>query len=281
MQTTGTNKKVVNRESLGNRKANAVKALTSYEAKSTRRNPAYLIYGFAMSFLWPVLMILPTLMRNSDITSNIGSALDTGAAIICAMCLGVLASCFSCGFNILAVSAFSREGSTFSALKALPIDFGDYYRSKRNFAMLICSLGSVLYIIIIGIVSVVMGVISLVNSWVILYAAGISFLLNLILTNLLLLKNSRKPNFDWDSETEFSRKLSWINIVALVVGIFPLVTLFIVIVFSLHSKSAEVDFLTIPAIIAALLLAAATVAAAILVNRFAVKKAEENLQNFE
>ena len=49
----------------------------------------------------------------------------------------VTASCYACGFNILANTAFSREGSGFAVIRSLPVPLTDYYKSKRNFAMMI------------------------------------------------------------------------------------------------------------------------------------------------
>ncbi len=281
MQNTGTSRKAVNINSLAGRKSGALKALTAYESRNTRRNPAYMVYGFAMTFVWPALVILPTVLGN-NLLSNLKPPLSLTSSVICALSFAVTASCFSCGFNILAVSAFSREGSAFSAIKSLPIEFNDYYKSKRNFAMLICSLGSVLYILILGIVCVVSGFITPVNSWVIVYASGICFLLNLILINLMLLKNSRKPYFDWDSETEISRKLSWVNITALVIGVFALIIFFISLAFSSvpvkpeSVQNSTANYITVA--VTAVGSTAVIIATAVLVNRFAIKKAEANME---
>lgn len=282
MQSTGTNKKVVSKETLSKtQKAGVLKALTSYEAKSTRRNPAYLIYGFAMTFIWPLLFAIPFLVGNNSLFETKKFPLDTSASLLFALFLGITASCFACGFNILAVSAFSREGSSFSALQALPIDFRDYYKSKRNFSMLICSLGSVLYIIILGIVCIVTGIVPIIDCWTILYSAGISFLTNLLLINCMLLKNSKEPYFNWDSETEISRKLSWINIVAIVIGVIALISLFVSLALS-SLLSAEnngvisVIVYAVPAVFAVIILSAA-----LAVNRYAVNKGANNLSELD
>ena len=59
MKATASRKKAVSEETLRSGKKNDVlKALTDYEAKSTRRNPAFLIYGYVMSFAWPALFAL-------------------------------------------------------------------------------------------------------------------------------------------------------------------------------------------------------------------------------
>lgn len=109
MQTTGTKNKAVKTDSLSHDKSNVLKALTAYEARNTRRNPAYLIYGFAMSFIWPVLIILPIVLGQNSSINNFKLPLNLTTAVISALTFGIMASCFACGFNVLPVTAFSRE----------------------------------------------------------------------------------------------------------------------------------------------------------------------------
>lgn len=285
MQATGTKNKAVHQDALGSRKSNALKALTKYEARMTRRNPAYLIYGFAMSFVWPLIVILPFVFGNSSLTNSLSAPLDTRAAIICALTAAVTASGFACGFNNLPTSAFSREGGTYSALRAMPIRFKDYYSSKRRFSLLIVSLGSILYLLIAGIVCTATGILAVENCWVILYGACVSFLLNLIFIDAMLLKNSKKPVFDWDSETEISRKLSWVNAVAIVIGVVAMIMLFIAIPFSTSlgspDSSLDLETITTGTAVTAVVVPVVFLILAFAVNKYAVKKAEKNLMNIE
>ena len=110
-------------------KRGTLKALTSYEAKNARRNPSYMIYGFAMTFIWPLFLVLPFAFGKNAIFNSVNGSFDTSAALICALLLGVVASCFACGLNNLAGTAFSREGESFYILRAMPLDFKDYYKS--------------------------------------------------------------------------------------------------------------------------------------------------------
>ena len=123
-----------------------------------------------MTFIWPLFFVLPFAFGKNALFSTAGSV-DTSAALICAIFLGVAASCFACGFNNLPGTAFSREGGSFYILRAMPLDFKDYYKSKLRFAMLICSLGSVPYILILGIVCIATGIVTFTGSWVFLYSA--------------------------------------------------------------------------------------------------------------
>ena len=279
MQNTGTKKKALSEAALYKGKKNDVlKALTGYEAKSSRRNPAYMIYGFAMSFLWPILFAVPIFMGDKNLLSRIVFPLDTKSALPGFISLAITASCFSCGFNILPGSAFSREGSTFSAIQALPVDFKDYYRSKRNFSMFICSLGSILYVVVLGIVSVAAGFISIGSSWVILAGVCACFFFDLTLINLMLLKNSAKPRFNWDSETEFARKLGVINLVAIVLGVLMLTVFFVslAVLPMLEDPGTERTILIICAGVELFLFILAFV-----VNRFAVNAASKKLMKLD
>lgn len=275
MQSTGAGKKTVTEDDLrDSKKAGSLKALYSYEAKSTRRNPSYLIYGFAMTFIWPLLFAIPLLMGDNMPLSEIKLPLDIRTSMLGALFLGLTASCFACGFNVLPVTAFSREGRNFDMIRTLPIDFTEYCKSKRNFSMLICSLGSAGYIIIAGIFCVVTGIVPFTDCWTFLYGAGISFLMNLIIIDCMLLSNSVKPRFDWDSETELSRKLGWINVVAVIAGMITLVGLLLVAVLS---TMVPVISVVITSALSALII----IVLAFAVNRSAIKKAAENLMKLE
>lgn len=286
MQNTGSTKKAVSKSDLeGNKKSSVIRALTGYESKSARRNPAYLIYGFAMTLIWPLLVGVPMFFSAKSVLETVTFPLDMRTAAVCAVLLGITASCMACGFNVLAATAFSREGATFSIIRSLPVDFKDYYRSKRNFAMLICSLGSVGYVIIIGILCLIMGFITPASCWVIIIAAAISFMLDLVIVNCLLLKNSKKPYFTWDTETEISRKLCWINVVSIIIGIIAFIALMIS--FALLSPDKLGAFMqdsgpfTTIAVIAVIASVAISLILAVLVNKFSVSRGAENLSELE
>lgn len=286
MQNTGTARKAVTKASLSSgKKASALKALTSYEAKNARRNPSYMIYGFAMTFIWPLFFVLPFVFGNSSFAGAQKVTFETSTLLPGALFLGMTASCFACGFNILPVTAFSREGSSFGMLRSMPIGFKDYYKSKRNFSMLICSLGSVAYILILGIVCTATGVVSPGNSWVFLFSACICFLCNSIIINCMLLNNAGKPVFNWDSETEISRKLGGINIAAMVVGFILYIALFVLIIISSAAELSATPLnggdLTLITTVGSVAAAIIILAAAVAVDRYAVKNAEKRLAEFE
>ena len=284
MQNTGSAKKPVEKSMLSARKKRGVlNALTSYEAKNARRNPSYMIYGFAMTFIWPLFLVLPFAFGKNALFSTAGSV-DTSAALICALLLGVVASCFACGLNNLAGTAFSREGESFYILRAMPLDFKDYYKSKLRFSMLICSLGSVSYILILGIVCMVTGIVPITGSWVFLYSAFVCVLCNLIFVNRMLVSNAKSPVFSRDSETEISRKLGGINAVALIIGFVMYIALFVLIIIAMIPELSAI-FLNSTTVTIALVSAAVfallifVIAAA--VNKTSVKKAEKSLMIIE
>lgn len=285
MQNTGSAKKPVEESMLSGRKQRgALKALTSYEAKNARRNPSYMVYGFAMTFIWPLFFVLPFVFGKNTLFNFANRSVDTSAALIGAMFLGIAASCFACGFNNLPVTAFSREGDSFFMLRAMPIDFKDYYRSKLRFSMLICSLGSVTYILILGIVCIATGFVPFAGSWVFLYGAFICVLCNLIFVNCMLVSNAKNPVFSRDSETELSRKLGKINAAALVIGFVMYIALFVFIIIATIPEISAV-FLNGTAVMIAVVTAAVfaliILAVAAAVNKTSVKKAEESLITIE
>lgn len=282
MQSTGTGRRAVTKSALqGSRKTNALKALTRYETKSTVRNPAFLIYGFVMTFIWPVLIILPVFLGKDSFLDKIVFPLDTTTAVVAAVLISVIASCFACGFNVLPSTAFSREGDTYSVLRAMPIAFSDYFNSKRNFSLLICSIGSVVYILILGVACAVLNIISLSDLWVVPFALVISFMVNLILVDLMLLKNAKKPLFNRDTDTEISRKLCWVNYIALIVGFVAYVGFMIVMIVSsvVRENGSSPDYAAgIWILVGSAVAATAIIIAAIAVNRTSVKLAEKNLK---
>ena len=278
MQNTASNKKTVTSESLqGVRKNNAVKALTLYEAKSTRRNPAYLIYGFIMTFVWPVVFALPFILGNNSL-SKVKLPLGSASATLAVIFFALTASCFAGGFNILAGTAFSREGSAFAAIRTLPVDAKEYYKSKRNFSLLICSLGSVLYVVLAGLVCIITKAIPLNCIWTVPAGAVCSFMLNLFIVNLLLLNHSKNPRLNWDSETEFSRKLGVLNVVVIVAGLIALIICLGVLVFSPEIEEADI---TVAARIVFAVIFFIVSGVSLLFNGYAVKTGAKNLMNVE
>ena len=279
MRSTGTGKKAVSREMLHNRKKYAaVRTLTAYEAKSARRNPAYLIYGFAVSFLWPAFFVIPLLLGNSGMFDRVQGPLGTVEALLAFTSLSVAASCFACGFNILPGTAFSREGASLSALRALPIDYRDYCRSKRSFILRLCACGSVVYVIAAGIAALAAGFIPFKCSWMIPVSACVSFLLDLIFINLLIYKGSIKPLLNWESETELSRKLGIINIILIIAG----VVLFMIFMLSLaFGPLLEADPAAGIIMTACAAVCLAAVILAPVTNKFMTAAAAKNLMKLE
>ena len=279
MQNTSSGKKKVTKDMLrGEKKGSVLKALTDYEAKSARRTPSYLIYGFAMSFVWPVLFIVPLVLGNDSLFGTVKYPFNTAAALLAALTFAGAASGFSCGFNILPGTAFSREGDNFYALRALPVDPAAYCRSKRNAALRVCSPGSVLYVVIAGIASVFTGIVPVKSSWVILAGAGISFLLNLIFVDLLLTKDSKKPRLNWDSESELSRKLGMLNIIIIILGTLMLVAFMLSLTLSgLLNEPAAMKKVLIGSGLSGL----AVLILALAVNKASMKAAAKNITKVE
>ena len=151
--------------------------------------------------------------------------------------------------------------------------------------MFVCSLGSVAYILILSVVCMITGVVEPLGFWIFPYSAGVSFLTNLILVNCMLLKNAKKPNFDWDSETEISRKLSWINIAALIAGVVMLIALIVTAALATFTRADQIAFdlnvLTLAGVVACVVFGLVLFAVAYAVNKAAAEKAERLLASRE
>ena len=136
--------------------------------------------------------------------------------------------------------------------------------------MLVCSLGSIPFLVIIGIICIASGFISIGNFWVIPVSVVFSFLVDLICVDLMLLRNSKKPRFTWDSETEFSRKLGLINGILVFLGVFMgmLSLLFACFGSMLNDPGALIICVAALAVILVLALA---------INNYTIKTASRNL----
>ena len=277
MQNTSAGKQRMSGELLrGGKKRSELKCLTDYESKNTRRNPAYLIYGIVMSLAWPALFAIPLFLGNqlTDVTVPLGGV----STVLTVLTFSAVASCFSCGFNILANTAFSREGSGFTVIRSLPISLREYYKSKRNFALLICSLGSVLYVLVFGIICLIAGVIPIQNSWTIPAGAAFCLFLNLIWINLMLVRNSKYPSLSWESETEISRKLGLVNVIALIVGVVVYIGFIFFVQLSLEAQTEARMKIAVTVFLAALLV---VFVLAFVINHLSVKAGARNLQQVE
>ena len=94
----------------------------------------------------------------------------------------------------------------------------------------------------------------------------------------MLLHNSRKPRFNWDSETELARKLGMINIVAIVVGVVMLVFLLFSTVIVPALDNPKIIKITVTIYAAAALI---IIVLSYAVNSFCVKAASKNLMKLE
>lgn len=129
------------------------------------------------------------------------------------------------------------------------------YKHVRRFCHIIC---------------IASGFISIGNFWVIPVSVVFSFLVDLICVDLMLLRNSKKPRFTWDSETEFSRKLGLINGILVFLGVFMgmISLLFACFGFMLNDPGALIICVAALAVILVLALA---------INNYTIKTASRNL----
>ena len=102
--------------------------------------------------------------------------------------------------------------------------------------------------------------------------------MNLIPVDLMLLRDSGRPRLNWDSETEFSRKLGLVNMIAIVLGLIMFVLFFVSVV--------AFPLMTFPGFASGALIASGALSLVVLAAAFAVdlavmKKAAGNLERLE
>ncbi|MBQ7744528.1 MAG: hypothetical protein IJT85_03035, partial [Ruminococcus sp.] len=109
-------------------------------------------------------------------------------------------------------------------------------------------------------------------------------LCNLIFVNRMLVSNAKSPVFSRDSETEISRKLGGINVVALIIGFVMYIALFVLIIIAMIPELSAIFLnsttVTVAAFTAAVF-ALTILAVAVAVNITSVKKAEKSLTVIE
>ena len=136
--------------------------------------------------------------------------------------------------------------------------------------MLVCSLGSIPFLVIIGIICIVSGFISIGNFWVIPVSVVFSFLVDLICVDLVVLSNIKKQSFTWDSETEFSRKLGLINGILVFLGVFMGMISLLFACFGSMLNNSGALIICVAALAVILVLALA-------INNYTIKTASRNL----
>lgn len=123
----------------------ALKALLTKELRILMRTPPFFLNCVLMSFLWPVLILIPVLTQPgfADMLGTVRTMLGTtSSALVPAIGLALLL--FVSGANATASTAISREGAGFFVSKYVPVRSGTIIAAKVAAGWLITMIGAAL-----------------------------------------------------------------------------------------------------------------------------------------
>ena len=208
------------------RRRNVFRTYLAKEFKLVRRNPAYLMRGFLIPYLYPAVILLLYIFSSNSISflsiSDLNSKMDVLGWVTAVSML--IASMASCG-NVIAYTCISREGEDVQIMKQLPVDYREVLKAKQWTAMLISGSSCLLYVVIGGIIMVAVNVLPI---WSIPYGIVISLAIMAFCTGMIMIPDLKKPLFTWESEADMIKnKTSATCIIILMLGIFvPLMLVF-------------------------------------------------------
>ena len=156
MQDTSSGQGILNNEAFSKavRKSPASKAIMIRDLNLTRRNPAYLMPGYLIPGLMPLIMsiamwfMLPNMIGNTDMASF------QGTAQVCAILSPLIAS-ISSSLNVLSCTPISREGSSFEVTRQLPLAFDQIIKGKQKTAFYVSAIPCGICILLGGIVMMI------------------------------------------------------------------------------------------------------------------------------
>lgn len=192
------------------KRSSAVKSYAKKDMIMVRRTPAFLINGFIIPFLWPVLMFLPMILQNGvsadssfiDSMRDITSPVHLLYSMIVPFVVAVFSAFFVSGINIIAFSSISREGKSFVYMKNLPMSYKDQIKAKRNASLSIVFITSTIYTFIILTAMCILGCVSWLS---IIFGTVLNFLLLIICTDFSIISSVKRANISWENETDITK----------------------------------------------------------------------------
>lgn len=173
----------------------ALKALLMKELRILMRTPPFFLNCVLMSFLWPVLLLIPVLTQ-PDFKEMLGSAktmFETYESSALVPAIGLALLLFVSGSNATASTAISREGAGFFVSKYMPVSYGSMIAAKVAAGWLITMIGALL-ILVVALFMLQLPLAFILVMLVIAFAATLFTCLTGILIDLWL------PKLVWDNE---------------------------------------------------------------------------------
>lgn len=240
MQETASGNGLLGKDGVrkSSRKQTILRSLTLKELKSVSREPAYLMNGFLYTLFFPLLMVLTTGFAGARGLGASLNSLSSPAAVTAFILQNACLLTFAASStNTIAASPISREGKSFGILKTLPLDHRIILRAKRNAALLVCALGSTLYLVIGGLILVFMGYLPV---WGILYGLALNLPLLIFTVDMNMLHDLKKPDLNWESEAQMLKnRCGVMSALILIIGmILPIfIAVFLPFLYSIYPMS--------------------------------------------
>lgn len=194
LSTSTAKKEVISAEGLQKStvQSSHLKAYVKKEFKTLFRTPQFFLNCIVQTFVMPIMLFFVLFVQDGNlkwITSYINNPKSAGLAIGVGLC----ASLFLMGSNVIATTSFSRDGSSWFVNRYLPVKASDIFFAKAITAWLI----NVIILAVFGITMAVVAGISPVFMllWFLLSANGL-LLINLIGTRW----DAQTADIHWDTE---------------------------------------------------------------------------------
>ncbi|HDX9532655.1 TPA: ABC transporter permease [Bacillus thuringiensis] len=194
LSTSTAKKQVISAEGLQKStvQSSHLKAYVKKEFKTLFRTPQFFLNCIVQTFVMPIMLFFILFVQDGNlkfITEYINNPKTTGFAIGVGLC----ASLFLMGSNVIATTSFSRDGSSWFVNRYLPVKAADIFFAKAITAWLI----NVIILAVFGITMAVVAGISPVFMilWFLLSANGL-LLINLIGTRW----DAQTADIHWDTE---------------------------------------------------------------------------------
>ncbi|HDX9614094.1 TPA: ABC transporter permease [Bacillus toyonensis] len=194
LSTSTAKKEVISAEGLHKStvQSSHLKAYVKKEFKTLFRTPQFFLNCIVQTFVMPIMLFFILFVQDGNlkfITEYINNPETTGFAIGVGLC----ASLFLMGSNVIATTSFSRDGSSWFVNRYLPVKASDIFFAKAITAWLI----NVIILAVFGITMAVVAGISPIFMilWFLLSANGL-LLINLIGTRW----DAQTADIHWDTE---------------------------------------------------------------------------------
>lgn len=194
LSTSTAKKEVISAEGLQKStvQSSHLKAYVKKEFKTLFRTPQFFLNCIVQTFVMPIMLFFVLFVQDGNlkwITGYIDNPNSAGLAIGVGLC----ASLFLMGSNVIATTSFSRDGSSWFVNRYLPVKASDIFFAKAITAWLI----NVIILAVFGITMAVVAGISPVFMvlWFLLSANGL-LLINLIGTRW----DAQTADIHWDTE---------------------------------------------------------------------------------